>query len=223
MSRLLPTLRTPSCIVVQSAAASIIGVAILVAAGCTPRDSDSKSVTSWTTIAPATSPTSVWSPDPMYLEKLGPAEQVGAYRIRPPQGYTLQKTQRGGTQSFIWEGPARPDRSTPKLWVMVGRMAPGEEKLSLVETNSMLLAGAKKKVEQYSETPAVLGKIGKLPFLRITFQGMEKGPAGHKGHTVAYHAHDAQQYIHIMVMDVEPHWVDSFSLLETAARTFDKP
>jgi hypothetical protein len=194
-------------------------VFLLLVTGCGPRESATAPKT-WQTPTDITlPPTPVWVPDSTRLDQLDPPFDVGDYRIRPPKEYTLRKTRRGGTEALIWEGPERKDKSSPKLWVMVGKMAPGDEKLSLEESNAILIAGAKQKLEQYSETPSERGKIGDLPFLRMTFQGTEKGA---KGHIVAYHAHDGQKYIHIMTMDVEPHWVGTFNLLETAARTIEK-
>jgi hypothetical protein len=106
---------------------------------------------------------------------------------------------------------------------MVGKMAPGEENQSLEQTAAMVIAEAKKKLEDYSETPAERGQMGGLTFLRFSFQGKEKGPVPFRGHIIVYHAHDWQQYIHLMIMDSEPHQAESLPLLETAVRTFRKP
>jgi hypothetical protein len=38
-----------------------------------------------------------------------------------------------------------------------------------------------------------------------------------------YHAHDGQKYIHIMLMDSEPHHTRTLPVLEAAARTLQKP
>lgn len=164
-----------------------------------------------------------WSPDPAFLEKLAPAQDVAGYRVRPPQGYVLEKRQQGGTQGFIWQGQPRTDQSTPKLWVMVGKLAPGEEKLSLEQTAAVIVGSAKQKLEGTSESPAERGQINSLTFLRLTFQGTEKGPLPFKGHAIVYHAHDGQQYIHMMAMDSEPHQVETLPLLEAAARTLQRP
>ena len=89
--------------------------------------------------------------------------------------------------------------------------------------SAVLIAGAKQKMDDYYETPAERGQMGSLTFLRFSFQGKEKGPVPFKGHAIVYHAHDRQQYIHLMIVDSEPHHAESFPLVETAARTFQKP
>jgi len=201
---------------------ALVGLSILSSTACTPRDSSSAPKTSQPPTETSPPPTNRWAPDSMYLDKLDSPFDVGGYRIRPPKGFTLNKSKTGGSTTFIWQGPARSDKSTPKLWVIVGRMGPGEEKMSLEETNAILIGAAKRKMDDYTATPVEHGKIGNLPVIRMTFHGTEKEPPRYKGHTVAYHAHDGQQYIHIMTLDVEPHWIDSFLLLESAARTLEK-
>jgi hypothetical protein len=162
-----------------------------------------------------------WTPEAAQLENLNPPLDVEGYRVRPPQGYIAVARRHGGTRSLIWQGPSRPDGSTPKFWVMVGKLAPGEEKLSLEETCSLILAGASQKMDDYSETLGERGRIGDLTFLRLTFRGKEKARP-HRGHGVVYHAHDGQQYIHITLMDSEPHHAEVLPLLEAAARTFQR-
>jgi hypothetical protein len=162
-------------------------------------------------------------PDTELSAHLAAVEKISGYEYRPPHNYRPLKQQRGATQSVVWQGQQRPDGSTPKFWVIVGKMAPGEEKQTLEETCSILIAAAKQKMRDYSETAGVRSQIGGITFLRLTFQGTETGPTPYRGHGVVYHAHDGQNYIHLMAMDTEPHHRESLRLLEAAMRSFQKP
>jgi hypothetical protein len=57
---------------------------------------------------------------------------------------TLVKRKQGATDAYIWEGASRTDGSTPKLWVMIGKMRPSKEQQSL--DCAVLLAAGKQKL-----------------------------------------------------------------------------
>jgi hypothetical protein len=172
--------------------------------------------------APA-APVADWPSDPALAGKLFDESDVNGYRVRPPAGYSMSTQTQGGTQSFIWQGPARADKSTPKFWVMVGKLGPTEQNAPLEQGMSVLLGPAKQKFTDYKQSAGERGRIGGLTFLRVSFSGKEAGPPAFTGQGVAYQAHDGGTYIHIKLMDNEPHHTESFPILEAAARTFRKP
>lgn len=191
----------------------IVAVLLLVSAGCSSNDTQKEE---------PPRPAPVWAADETLLPALAPAVNVEDYEIRPPQGYLLAMRERGTTRAFVWQGAKRADMSTPQFWVMIGRMTAEEKSQTLEETVGLVTAGARHKLEDYTETAGERGALAGLTFLRMSFRGVERGPVPFRGQAVVYHAHDGARYIHIMLMDSEPHHLETWPLLETAARSFRK-
>lgn len=172
--------------------------------------------------SPSTSEDSLseWLPKPNLKSKLADEFEANGYKVCPPRDFKLEKRVQGATQAYIWQGPTRPDQSTPKFWVMVGKLNENEKNSPLEHTLAILQNSARSKLTSYSETPGERGRIGGLTFLRITFTGKEHGPPEYTGKGIVYHAHDGDRYIHILVMDNEAYQQESFPLLEAAALSF---
>lgn len=173
----------------------------------------------------ALNPVDHWSLDPTLVGKLATEVEINGYRIRPPVGWTLEEKPQGGTKSFNWTGPRRADGSAPRFWVMVGKLSPVEQAGPLDKGLATLQNPLRMSLAGYGESPLENGKIGAIPFLRISFKGVETtigaNPVPISG--VVYHAHDGGMYIHIKLIDKQQVTAESFPMLEAAAKSLRKP
>jgi hypothetical protein len=172
--------------------------------------------------APA-APAGDWTSDPALANKLAPEADVNGYRVRPPLGFALEEKTQGGTRSFIWTGPRRPDGSAPRFWVMVGKLAPAEQALPPEQGLAAIQNPLRTGLAGYGESPPERGKIGGREFARVSFHGVETvgDPLPIGG--IVYHAHDGPTYLHMKLIDKRQFTAESYPVLEAAARTLRKP
>jgi hypothetical protein len=107
---------------------------------------------------------------------------------------------------------------------MIGKLAPAEQAAPLEKGLAALQFPLRAGLAGYGESPTLRGTIGGLTFLRVTFKGVEttgSDPLPIAG--IVYHAHDGETYIHIKLIDKQQFTVESYPLLEAAARTLRKP
>lgn len=169
-------------------------------------------------------PVDNWSSDPALASKLAAEFDVNGYRVKPPAGWILEEKTQGGTRSFNWTGPRRPDGSAPRFWVVVGKLSPEEQAGTLDNGMAKLQNPLRKSLAGYGESPSESGPIGPFKFLRLSFKGVEtvgSDPLPISG--IVYHTHDGAVYVHMKLIDKQQFAAESLPLMESAAKTLRKP
>lgn len=164
-----------------------------------------------------------WIPDASLLGHLAPEVSILAFRIRPPQGYTLvQQSGPGGAQIVAWKGAVRPDGTAPYVMVAIAAPPPGERNTyTLEEVLDEFLAGVQRRRQNWTRTVSEHGQVNGLTFVRARWSGTE--PTNQlKMHGFSYVTLHGQTVIQISSQDAEPHPEAALRLAEAAALTFQK-
>ncbi len=121
----------------------------------------------------ATANLPVWESDPTLADQLGPYENFGDYRIRPPKGYQRMPSPATppGVKVVAWVGPPRPDGSRPSVAINLVTNPEEVRNATVEQFLDSALRGVKRNRTDWKQTPTESGRIGDLVFLRATWQG----------------------------------------------------
>jgi hypothetical protein len=157
------------------------------------------------------------------LVRLAPETTAGAYRIRPPRGYSLERRAKNGGEFYQWKGQARGDGSYPQLLLTFipvppeGRNAPAEVIFDAV------MDGCRKGQAEFFPTWNMAGResgrINGIPFLRTRISGAN-GALRMTG--FAYMALDQDNVIFFLSQDLVPHDGDSLRVAEASTLTLKR-
>jgi peroxiredoxin len=144
----------------------------------------------------------LWLPGSTAFSQLGDEVAIGAYRIRPPAGYTLEKlTPEPGLETYRWKGPKRVDGSVPVFEVALGPAPQADKKLEDVLEKE--LEGVAAKRLGWSCLPAERGEVKGLIFTRTRWSLMES-PVKAKGFGYVYAAVDGDKLVRMSCRDNMP-------------------
>jgi hypothetical protein len=159
----------------------------------------------------------VWTSDPALQSQLASEQTINGFAYRPPQGYTPTPRDSGGKTRFMaWQDKPRADKSVAKFTVLAGPLNANDQKLPLVGAASVLLKADQQKFTNVVPGPASSGTINGIPFYKTSFT-MEEPGTSFKGRATVYHGHLGDEYIHLVLLDVEPHVAETEKILEAAA------
>lgn len=165
-----------------------------------------------------------WKPDAKLLSQLQPETQFGAFSMRLPAGYTVEKHDMGDptTQVSGWlaQGPQRADGLFPVIFVLVGVAAPGFRTGSadgLLDGNAMI-----------NEKPGLVksgfedGEVNGVQMVQQYFKYPIRPGSSRLFHGFHYATTDGQTDAIVAGMDVEPDNTTTLPLAEAAALTLHK-
>ena len=163
-----------------------------------------------------------WSLQEPNTTKLGPAESVDTFSIRPPKGYVAQ-TRPGprGSKMTAWVGPQRSDGTSPQLMVLTLQLQPDEmANYKLEQTLEELVGALSVERKNWKRTATEKGMINGLLFARTRWQGDDVA-IGLAMRGFVYVAIAGNKLIQISSQDVEPHYERALRLAESSALTFE--
>ena len=175
----------------------------------------------------------VWKPDPKLLAQLGPEVTVGDYKIRPPQGYTLQPEPQIRDPSnlftcktYKYKSQTRADGSRAILLVVFETAHPNTPISTVQQSINLWSQGIKNALKNCATSPAEQGFIAELPFVRDYYTATNP-QSGQMLHGFTYIMLDGNTTIHLVAADnlagdKKPYSIDTLPLAEAAALTFRK-
>jgi peroxiredoxin len=140
-----------------------------------------------------------WEPGSTAFAQLGDEVEVGAYRLRPPAGFSLQRQPAGpGGGMYLWKGPPRPDGTAPELEVVLSPAQPDDKKLE--DVLEKRVASIPSPRVGWGCGPAERGEVKGLTFLRARWNLLES-PQKWKASGVVYVANDGDTLIRMSSRD----------------------
>ena len=194
--------------------------ALVVTAGCDNTTKPSGATTVPVHTAP---PISDWEPNARLLEQLGPAADVDAYQLRPPQGYSFVTSPAiaPGAKAFAWIGTRRNDRTVPMLFIGVVSPPAEEANITVEQYLEKRLESVKSGRTSWMQTKPERGRVNGLTFVRSRWSGTDTETQWNK-HGIMYATRDGSTFIHLHIQDSEPHHEETLRLAEAAVLTFKR-
>jgi hypothetical protein len=163
-----------------------------------------------------------WRIVPGLAARPGAPRVIGAYEIRPPEGFTPVEALEDSTVRFYRGESPFPDRgSLPRLSVTLGKLDAIDQNRSVEHSSGAAKALLHRETPGYHEMPGELGTINGMVFLRNRFEGTQAGtnpPVAVKG--VTYYAIDGPTWIRITALAEATDAARMLPPLEAAAGTF---
>jgi hypothetical protein len=167
----------------------------------------------------------VWTPPRNFIAKLGRPITIGGFRLRPPVGYSLQRSDSpsglpSGSQVVAWAGPPRVDGTRPQVLMTIVPVPSSEATAdNLDRVLSVFLAGIESRRSEWKQTPVERGIVTGNVFVRSRWDGVDL-ETGAKMHGVVYTGIVGNQVVELASQDVEPFHRAALALAEASILTF---
>lgn len=163
-----------------------------------------------------------WSPVEASLEQLAEETQHGRVSIRAPSGYARPANE--NAPSTIWSGPVRDDQTQANFSIIVAKLAPELEKLSLDELLTSSLSSVARRRDRFRLGKIEHGAVAGRRFARVRWTGVSKPTtrpeySGRAMRGFVYGTIADGEFIFFMSQDLESHARDSLTVAEASALT----
>lgn len=127
--------------------------------------------------APKRTPPPTWSPEAALVKRLGTTSTAGQFQLRPPKGYSLQRSKAGDRpKASAWVSAPREDGT--RSFIMLVIAEPPAKEMSNYTPEQMLgefLEGIQERsAKDWKRSPAERGTVNGLPFVRARWSGTSR-------------------------------------------------
>jgi hypothetical protein len=167
----------------------------------------------------------VWTSPHDVMSKLGQPIAIGGFRLRPPLGYSLQRSDLpsglpSGSQVVAWAGPHRTDNTRPQILMTIVPIPSSEATAdNLDRILSVFIAGIQSRRSEWKQTPIERGIVAGTTFVRSRWDGVDS-ETGATMHGVLYTGIVGNKVVELASQDVEPYHTTALALGEASILTF---
>jgi hypothetical protein len=167
----------------------------------------------------------VWTPPRDLISKLGRPIIIGGFHLRPPVGYSLQRSDLPsglppGSQMVAWAGPPRADGTRSQVLMTIVPVPSSEVTADNLErVLGVFIAAIESKRSEWKQTPVERGIVSGNTFVRSRWDAVDI-ETGARMHGVMYTGIVGNKVVELASQDVEPYQRAALALAEASILTF---